>query len=123
MALPPAITMTLPPVITMALPPVITMALPPAITMTLPPAITMTTVALMAGMTAWTTVAPALDGATVALVLAPAITMTMYNTDDNSGYGSYSFNRGGYGHFSCYTMDSFASCHCMITNKPAGIEK
>merc|ERR1719229_932046 len=112
--------MALPPAITMALPLVITMALPPA--MTLPPAITMTTAALMAGMMAWTTVAPALDGATVALVLALAITMTMYNTDDNTGYGSYSFNRGGYGHFSCYTMDSFASCHCMITNKPAGID-
>merc|ERR1712020_127225 len=79
------------------------------------------TTAALAGTTlalvlAGTTVAPALDGATVALVLALAI--TMYNTDDNTGYGSYSFNRGGYGHFSCYTIDSFASCHCMITNKP-----
>merc|ERR1712115_182104 len=76
---------------------------------------------MMAGMMAWTTVAPALAGTTVALALALDITMTIYNTADYTGYGSYSFHRG-YGYLSCFNGFP-CSCHCMIKNKPAGIEK
>merc|ERR1712117_951514 len=59
---------------------------------------------VLAGMMAWTTVAPALAGPSAALDLdlALAITMTTYNTDDSTGYGSYSFYRGGYGYSSRY---------------------
>merc|ERR1719471_2612786 len=75
---------------------------------------------VLAGMMAWTTVAPALAGTSAALDLDLAITMTTYNTDDNTGYGSYSFYRGGYGYFSCYS-GFLCSSHCMLSNKPAGI--
>merc|ERR1712117_629881 len=75
---------------------------------------------VLAGMMAWTTVAPALAGTSAALDLALAITMTTYNTDDNTGYGSYSFYRGGYGYFSRYN-GFLCSFHCMLSNKPAGI--
>merc|ERR1712027_191475 len=102
---------------------------------TVAPALDGATVALVL---AGTTVVPALDGVTVALALAGttvvlagitvalavdlAITMTTYNTDDNTGYGSYSFYRGGYGYFSRYN-GFLCSFHCMLSNKPAGIEK
>merc|ERR1719284_448666 len=76
-----------------------------------------TTAALMAGMMVWTTVAPALAGTSAALDLDLAITMTTYNTDDNTGYGSYSFYRGGYDYLSCYN-GFLCSFHCMLSNKP-----
>merc|ERR1712045_51053 len=86
-----------------------------------------TLAAVLAGMMVWTTVAlagttmaPALAGTSAALDLdlALAITMTTYNTDDNTGYGSYSFYRGGYGYFSRYN-GFLCSFHCMLSNKPA----
>merc|ERR1712152_19082 len=81
------------------------------------PALAGTTAALMAGVMAWTSVAPALAGTSAALDLDLAITMTTYNTDDNTGYGSYSFYRGGYGYFSRYN-GFLCSFHCMLSNKP-----
>merc|ERR1719433_1716504 len=99
-----------------------------AITMTLALAITMTPLALAITMTlalaiTMTPQAPAITlTPAITMTLAQVITTTMYNTKDYTGNGSCSFNRGGYGHFSCYTMDSFASYHCMITKKPAGID-
>merc|ERR1711884_323511 len=78
---------------------------------TVAPALAGTTAALMAGMMAWTSVAPALAGTSAALDLDLAITMTTYNTDDNTGYGSYSFYRG-YGYLSCFNGFP-CSCHCM----------
>merc|ERR1712214_81139 len=75
----------------------------------------------MAPALAGTSAALALAGTTSAaldLDLALAITMTTYNTDDNTGYGTYSFYRGGYGYLSCYN-GFLCSFHCMLSNKPA----
>merc|ERR1712027_300031 len=108
----------------MSMAPALAMTMAPALAMTMAPALAGTSAALMAGMMAWTLVALALAGTSAApdLDLALAITMTTYNTDDNTGYGSYSFYRGGYGYFSRYN-GFLCSFHCMLSNKPAGIEK